>query len=207
VSTAAISHLEKDPVMARLIERHGPIVLKPRRASTFQSLTQAIIHQQLSGKAAGTILGRFQALYPGKRFPSASDVLETTPEKLREVGLSRAKASYILDIAQRAKERTVPGLKACDRLTNEELILRLTEVKGVGRWTAEMLLIFNLGREDVLPVDDLGVRRGFQLAHGHDDMPAAAELADHGKRWGPYRSYAALYFWKEVDEGLRNFLP
>lgn len=199
MSTDAISHLRKDPVMARLIKRHGPIELKPRRASTFQSLTQAIIHQQLSGKAAGTILGRFTALYPGKRFPTAADVLATPPERLREAGLSRAKATYIQDIARRVKDRTVPGLKACDCLSDEELILRLTEVKGVGRWTAEMLLIFNLGREDVLPVDDLGVRRGLQLALGRDELPVAAELAEHGRRWGPYRSYAALYFWRAVD--------
>ena len=185
--------------MSRLIKRHGLVELKPRRASTFQSLTQAIIHQQLSGKAAGTILGRFIALYPGKRFPSAADVLATKPERLREVGLSKAKSSYIRDIAQRVKGRKVPGLKASQRLTDEDLIMLLTEIKGVGRWTAEMLLIFNLGREDVLPLDDLGVRRGFQLAHGRNELPTAAELAEHGRRWAPYRSYAALYFWREVD--------
>ena len=199
MNKVAINHLKQDQVMSRLIERHGLVELRPRRASTFQSLTQAIIHQQLSGKAAGTILGRFIALYPGKRFPSAADVLATRPERLREVGLSRAKSSYIRDIAQRVKGRRVPGLKASQRLTNEELITRLTEVKGVGRWTAEMLLIFNLGREDVLPVDDLGVRRGFQLAHGRNELPTAAELAEYGRKLAPYRSYAALYFWREVD--------
>jgi len=199
MSTAAISHLQRDPVMARLIKEHGPLVLKPRRLSSFQSLAQAIIHQQLSGKAAGAILGRFQALYPGKRFPSVNDVLETPPETLREVGLSRAKATYLLDLARRVKDRTVPGLKASQALPDEELIRRLTAVKGVGRWTAEMLLIFNLGREDVLPVDDLGVRRGFQLAHGHATMPVPAELAELGKRWGPYRSIATLYCWRAAD--------
>ena len=185
--------------MARLIERYGPIGLKPRRVSTFQSLTRAIIHQQLSGKAAGTIFARFRNLYPEKRFPSAGDVLGTPPEKLREVGLSRAKATYIMDLAARVSDRTVPGLKACEKLTDEELILRLTEVKGVGRWTAEMLLIFNLGREDLLPVDDLGVRRGFQLANGHEEMPVAGALAEYGRRWSPYRSFAALYLWKAAD--------
>ena len=93
----------------------------------------------------------------------------------------------------------MPTLKACEKLADEELILRLTKVKGVGRWTAEMLLIFNLGREDVLPVDDLGVRRGFQLSHGLEQMPNAADLAEYGLRWGPYRSFAALYFWRTVD--------
>lgn len=185
--------------MARLIERHGLNELKPRRVSTFQSLTQSIIYQQLSGKAAGTILGRFTALYPGKRFPSVADVLATKPQQLREVGLSRAKSSYIFDLARRVKDRTVPGLKSSERLTDEELIIRLTEVKGVGRWTAEMLLIFNLGREDVLPVDDLGVRRGFQLAHGLNDLPVTAELAKYGRQWKPYRSYATVYFWLEAD--------
>ena len=196
---AAICHLKKDPVMKRLMDWHGLVELKPGHVSTFQSLTKAIIHQQLSGKAAGTILGRFIALYPGKRFPSAADVLATKPERLREVGLSRTKSSYIRDIAQRVKGRRVPGLKASQRLTNEELITRLTEVKGIGQWTAEMLLIFNLGREDVLPIDDLGVRRGFQLAHGRNELPTAAELAEYGRKLAPYRSYAALYFWREVD--------
>jgi 3-methyladenine DNA glycosylase/8-oxoguanine DNA glycosylase len=185
--------------MARLIEREGPLLLHPRRVSTFQSLTQAIIHQQLSGKAAGTILGRFRDLYPGKRFPSARDVLETSPEKLREAGLSRPKATYILDLAQRVKARSVPGLKASQHLSDDELIHRLTTVKGIGRWTAEMLLIFNLGREDVLPVDDLGIRRGFQLAHGHHSLPAPRELSAHGIRWAPFRSVAALYLWRAAD--------
>lgn len=199
MSNPALTHLRRDPVMARLIDREGPLLLHPRRASTFQSLTQAIIHQQLNGKAAGTILQRFRDLYPGKRFPSARDVLETPPEKLRKAGLSRPKATYILDLAQKVKDRSIPGLKASEQLSDDELIHRLTTVKGIGRWTAEMLLIFNLGREDVLPVDDLGVRRGFQLAHGHSSMPSPRDLAAHGIRWAPFRSVAARYLWRAAD--------
>jgi DNA-3-methyladenine glycosylase II len=195
----ALTHLRRDPVMASLIEREGPLYLRPRRVSTFQSLTQAIIHQQLSGKAAGTILGRFRDLYPGKRFPSARDVLHTPPENLRQAGLSRPKITYIIDLAQRVRDRSVPGLKASQQLSDEELIHRLTAVKGIGRWTAEMLLIFNLGREDVLPVDDLGIRRGFQFAHGHHAMPTPRELSAHGILWAPFRSLAALYLWRAAD--------
>ena len=185
--------------MARLVKRHGPIDLKPRRATTFQSLTQAIVHQQLSLKASETIFRRFRDLYPGKRFPSARDVLDTPLEELRGVGLSRAKAAYIQEIAQGVKSRTIPGLKASEKMSDEDLIDSLTAVKGIGRWTAEMLLIFNLGREDVLPVDDLGVRRGFKIARGMNEMPTASELTEQGKRWAPYRSFATLYLWKTVD--------
>ena len=195
----AIRHLDRDPVLRRLVERHGPIGLRPRRFSTFRSLTEAIVRQQLSQQAAAVILGRFRSLYPGKSFPTVGEVLATPPEHLRKAGLSRAKASYLLDLAARVRQRRVPGLRACERLTDEELIARLTAVKGIGRWTAEMLLIFNLGRPDVLPVDDLGVRRGFQRAHERDELPAPAELAHHGQRWAPHRTAAALYLWKAAE--------
>lgn len=196
MNSASLAHLRKDPVLAGLIEHHGAIGLPPTRVSTFRSLAEAIVRQQLSQKAAAVILDRFRRLYPGKSFPTVGDVLATPPERLREAGLSRAKAAYLLDLAMRVRQRRLPGLAACDRLPDEELIARLTEVKGVGRWTAEMLLIFNLGREDVLPVDDLGVRRGFQRAHGWEALPAAPELARHGERWAPHRTTAALYLWK-----------
>jgi DNA-3-methyladenine glycosylase II len=195
----ALEHLRADPVMGRLIERAGPTTLHPRRLPPFQSLTQAIIYQQLSGKAAGTILGRFQALFASGRFPTPEAVLKASPERLRSAGLSRPKASYILDLAQKTVDRLVPSLRQCDRLTDAELIERLTEVKGVGRWTVEMLLIFNLGRPDVLPVHDLGVRKGFQMAYRKRTLPKPEQLARYGARWAPYRTTAAWYLWRAAE--------
>lgn len=185
--------------MARIIGRVGPMQLRPSRLSPFQSLTHAVIHQQLSGKAAGTILTRFRALFGDDGFPSPQDVLAVSPERLRSAGLSRAKTSYILDIAQRAAQDLVPSLEECDRMTDEELIERLTEIKGVGRWTVEMLLIFNLGRPDVLPVHDLGVRRGFQIAYRKRSMPKPEQLAQLGQKWAPYRTTAAWYLWRAAE--------
>jgi 3-methyladenine DNA glycosylase/8-oxoguanine DNA glycosylase len=147
--------------MARLIDRVGPPKLRPRRLPPFHALTHAIIHQQLNGKAAGTILERFLALFGDHTFPAPPDVLKASPERLRSAGLSRPKASYILGIAQKAVDGHIPSLDECDGMTDVEIVERLTTIKGVGRWTVEMLLIFNLGRADVLPVHDLGVRKGF----------------------------------------------
>lgn len=196
---SALEHLRGDPVMAQIIERVGAIQLCPTRLPPFQSLTHAVIHQQLSGKAAGTILGRFRALFGDNGFPSPREVLAVSPERLRSAGLSRAKTSYILDIAQRAAQDLVPSLEECDRLTDEQLIRQLTEIKGVGRWTVEMLLIFNLGRPDVLPVHDLGVRRGFQIAYRKRSLPKPESLARFGRRWVPYRTTAAWYLWRAAE--------
>ena len=199
MSERAREHLRADPVMDRLMERVGPITLQSRRLPPFQSLTHAIIHQQLSGKAAGTILGRFQALFASGSFPTPQAVLNTSPEQLRSAGLSRPKASYILDLAHKTVDGLIPSLRQCDQLTDAELIERLTEVKGVGRWTVEMLLIFNLGRPDVLPVHDLGVRKGFQLAYRKRTLPEPKQLSRYGVRWAPYRTTAAWYLWRAAE--------
>jgi DNA-3-methyladenine glycosylase II len=185
--------------MAGLIDRVGPPKLRPRRLPPFQSLTHAVIHQQLSGQAAGTILGRFRALFGDDDFPNPEAVLTASPERLRSAGLSRPKASYILGIAQKAVDGHIPTLDECDRMTDAELIERLISIKGIGRWTAEMLLIFNLGRPDVLPVDDLGVRKGFQFAYGKRKLPEPEQLARYGLRWSPYRTAAAWYLWRAAD--------
>ncbi len=199
MTKTAIAHLRSDPVMARLIARIGPIRHRPRRLSPFQSLVHAVIHQQLSGKAAGTILKRFLALFEGKSFPTPEEILRMAPETLRAVGLSRPKSAYILGIAEQAMSGKIPTLVECRRMPDEEIITSLTAIKGIGQWTAEMLLIFNLGRPDVLPVVDLGVRRGFQIAHGKRKLPEPRMLARHGKRWAPYRTTAALYLWRAAD--------
>jgi DNA-3-methyladenine glycosylase II len=199
VSKRAVEHLSADPAMAALIERVGPVQLHPRRLSPFQSLAHAVIHQQLSGQAAGTILGRFRALFGPDGFPAPEAVLKASPDRLRSAGLSRPKARYVLGIAQHAVDGHLPTLEECERLTDEELVSRLTAIKGVGRWTVEMLLIFNLGRPDVLPVHDLGVRKGFRHAYGKRKLPKPEQLARYGLRWKPYRTAAAWYLWRAAD--------
>ena len=185
--------------MAALIERIGPIRFRPRLLSPFQSLVHAIAHQQLSNKAASTILGRFQALFGQNGFPEPHQVLRANVEQLRSAGLSRPKARYILELAECTRCGHVPTLDECHERTNEQLLETLTEIKGIGRWTAEMLLIFNLGRPDVLPVHDLGVRRGFQIAYKKRKLPDPEKLDRFGEKWRPYRSTAALYLWRATD--------
>ena len=189
-----------DPIMVKLIARFGPTDLKPRRLPPFQALAKAIIYQQLSGAAAGTILKRFRGLFTGKTFPTPAQVLQLDVERLRTAGLSRPKANYIRDLAQKTSDGVVPTLRECDRLTDAELVERLTCIKGVGRWTVEMLLIFNLGRPDVLPVHDLGVRRGYQIAYRKRAAPTPEQLDRCGVRWSPQRSAAAWYLWRAADD-------
>jgi DNA-3-methyladenine glycosylase II len=195
----ALSHLRTEPVMAGLIDRVGPVKLRPLRLPLFQSLVKAIIYQQLNGKAAGTILGRFTALFDERSFPTPELVLKTSFDRLRSAGLSRPKATYVLGIAQKAVDGHLPSLDECDGMTDAEILARLTEIKGVGRWTAEMMLIFNLGRPDVLPVHDLGVRKGFQLAYRKRKLPEPEQLSRFGLRWAPYRTTAAWYLWQATD--------
>jgi DNA-3-methyladenine glycosylase II len=202
MSRHAITHLSSDPVMSGLIEKVGPIRLRPRRLSPFQSLTQAIIHQQLSGKAAGTILERFKRLFPDDAFPTPGQVAKSSVEHLRIAGLSRPKAAYIIDLAKRCKAGLIPSVSDCDPLKDEEIIATLTEIKGIGRWTVEMFLIFNLGRPDVLPIHDLGVRRGFQIAYRKRSLPTPEQLAKHGTRWAPHRTHAACYLWRAADSAV-----
>ena len=199
VSKRALAHLRTDPTMAGLIDRVGPVKLRPRRLPPFQSLVHAVIHQQLSGQAAGTILGRFRALFGDDGFPTPQAVLKASPERLRSAGLSGPKASYVLGIAQKAVDGHIPTLDQCERMTDAEIMERLTSIKGIGRWTAEMLLIFNLGRADVLPVDDLGVRKSFQFAFGKRKLPEPDQLACYGVRWAPHRTTAAWYLWRAAD--------
>ncbi len=194
----ATQHLAQDPVMAKLIERIGLIQLRARRVPVFQSLVQAIIYQQLSGKAADTILARFLKLF-GEGFPSPAQVLASTPEQLRSAGLSKPKAKYVRGVAEKSMDGGLPSLDDCDDLTDAESFERLTELKGVGKWTVEMFLIFNLARPDVLPVHDLGVRRGFQIAYGKRKLPEPEQLEKFGQKWKPYRTLAARYLWRAVD--------
>jgi DNA-3-methyladenine glycosylase II len=198
---AAHQHLAaNDPVMRRLIRDFGPCGLKPEaRRSPFQSLVLAVAHQQLNGMAAGTILARFKKLFPGRRFPRAADLASVTDAQLRACGFSFAKIAAIRDIAAKTLAGVVPPARQMAVLADDEIVARLTEVRGVGRWTAEMLLIFQLGRPDVLPVDDFGVRSGFRHAYRKRDLPGVKELLAFGERWRPHRTTAAWYLWRAAD--------
>lgn len=190
-----------DPLMRRLIKLHGPCGLSPHwRRSPYEALVRAIVFQQLNGKAASTILGRFVDLFPGRGFPSPEAVLACDDEALKAVGLSRQKLGYIRDVAHKAMTGGIPthrrGLLACD---DEALIERFTQARGVGRWTVEMMLIFSMGRLDVLPVDDYGVRAGYSKALGLDVMIGPKDLREIGQRWTPYRSIASWYCWRAAE--------
>jgi DNA-3-methyladenine glycosylase II len=192
----ACRHLSRDPVMRRIIARHGPCDLTRRRLSPYATLVRAIAHQQLNGRAAETILGRFIALFPGNgRFPSAEAVLAARPARIRRAGFSAGKVRAIRDIARHAVKGVVPTTRMCARMTDDELIERLLPIHGVGRWTVEMLLIFTLGRPDVLPVDDFGIREGYRVAYGLRTQPTPKALRAYGEHWKPYRSIAARYLW------------
>jgi DNA-3-methyladenine glycosylase II len=189
-----------DPVMRRIIRQHGACELKPEtRRSPFQSLVQAIAHQQLNGTAANTILTRFKKLFPERRFPRAEDLAGVTDAQIRACGFSFAKIRAIRDLAEKTLSGVVPAARQFAKLTDEEIISRLTAVRGVGRWTVEMLLIFQLGREDILPVDDFGVRSGFGHAYRKGKMPKPRELLAHGEKWRPHRTTAAWYLWRAAD--------
>jgi DNA-3-methyladenine glycosylase II len=194
-------HLSKaDRMLARIIREVGPCTIRPRRnCAPYQSLVQAVAHQQLNGTAAQTILKRFIALFPGQKFPSPEAIVAAPDEHLRSAGLSRAKTAAIKDIAHKTTTGQVPTRREAARLSDEELVARLTEIRGVGPWTVEMFLIFTLGRRDVLPVGDYGVRCGFAKAYGWKELPTAKELLAEGERWRPYRSIASWYMWRVLE--------
>lgn len=197
----ACRHLaDADPRLGRLMGRVGPFALQTRHTrSLFASLTRAIVYQQLSGQAASTILGRVVALFAPRRFPTPSDVLEIPPERLRAAGLSAAKAAALRDLAAKTLDGTVPPMARVRRMDDEEIIAHLTQVRGIGRWTVEMLLIFGLGRPDVLPLGDLGVRKGFAVTFGTRALPEPPAIARRAERWRPYRSVASWYLWRALE--------
>lgn len=200
-----ISCLSKvDPVMHRLIEDIGPFALKPKaRRSPFESLVRAIAYQQLHDKAAESILKRFVALFPGRRFPRPDELLAMNIRSVRKAGFSRPKILAIRDLAAKTLDGTVPTNRVIGHLSDEDIIERLIEVRGIGRWTVEMLLIFQLGRPDVLPVHDFGVRNGFRIGYRRATMPTPREVFHYGERWRPFRTAAAWYLWRAADRGKR----
>jgi DNA-3-methyladenine glycosylase II len=183
----AARHLAKlDRALAGVIRRAGPCTIAPPRLqSPFELLAKAIVYQQLSRKAAATIFGRVHALYPRSRLLKPEQVIDTPDEVLRRCGMSAAKVQSIKDLAAKTMNGTVPNLTKLRRLGDEEITERLVSVRGIGIWTVEMLLIFQLGRPDVLPVGDLGVRKGFMLTYGRQAMPTPTELRTFGESWRP----------------------
>ena len=189
-----------DPVLGRLIAEVG--LFRPDwtlSASPYEGLFRSIVYQQLSGKAAATILRRVLALFGNGAIPPPERLLEISDQALRGAGLSRNKTAAIRDLATRAREGTVPDRAQARRLPDEVLIERLTTVRGVGRWTAEMLLMFGLGRPDVLPTSDLGIRKGFQRVYAMRRLPAEVTIERQGRRWAPYRTVASWYLWRAVE--------
>ena len=194
-----------DPVMKKLIAAHSPCTLEfqPRRAP-FQSLVMAVAHQQLNGTAANTILTRFKKLFPGRKFPKPEDLAKVTDAQIRACGFSFSKIAAIRDIATKALDGTIPSSRKIEKMGDDEIIMRLTEARGVGRWTVEMLLIFQLGRTDVLPVDDFGVRNGFRIAYKKREMPKPKALLAFGKKWHPHGTTAAWYLWRAADAAKKK---
>jgi DNA-3-methyladenine glycosylase II len=196
------------PVMARLIEAAGPCTWELRAdLPPFQTLARAIAHQQLNGVAAESIFARFKALYAPAPFPEPSAIAKTSDAVLRATGLSFAKIRALRDLAEKVSTGIVPTTEELHALENETIIERLTQVRGIGRWTVEMLLMFQLGRPDVLPVDDFGVCNGFRLAYGLKGMPRPQALAEFGLRWAPHRSLASWYLWRASELHRAQKLP
>src|SRR6266436_8755294 len=190
-----------DPRMAQLIARSRRYDIAPTLSiRPFDALAESIAYQQLSGKAAATIFGRVRALYPGRKYLDPEKILATPDETFRAAGLSRNKIAALKDLAAKTIDGTVPAGRALIRMSDDEIITRLTTVRGIGRWTVEMLLLSYLGRPDVWPVDDYGVRKGFAKTFGKRKLPTPKQLMNIGEKWRPYRSVAAWYFWRALDK-------
>jgi 3-methyladenine DNA glycosylase/8-oxoguanine DNA glycosylase len=189
------------PRMADLIARSRRYNITPAVSiRPFDALAESIAYQQLSGKAAAKIFSRVRALYPKRKWLNPENLLSTSDETLRSAGLSRAKVAALKDLAKKTIDGTVPSARALMRMTDDEIIARLITVRGIGRWTVEMLLLFDLGRPDVWPVDDYGVRKGFAKTFGRRKLPTPKQLIKLGEKWRPYRSVAAWYLWRALDD-------
>jgi len=198
----AIRHLSRvDKKMGKLIASVGPFRLQLDEMTTpFEAIAESIVYQQLTGKAAATIFKRVKAIYKSDRLPDPKKVWQTPDEALRAAGLSTAKTAALKDLARKQLDGVIPSLEEMRKLSDEEIVERLVSVRGVGRWTVEMLLMFRLGRPDVLAIHDYGVRKGFALTYGAAaDLPTPKELGEFGLRWKPYRSVASWYLWRSLE--------
>ncbi|HWE22514.1 MAG TPA: DNA-3-methyladenine glycosylase, partial [Myxococcales bacterium] len=198
---AALRHLrERDEKLAHVMDRVGPFRLRLATMQTpFEALAESIVYQQLTGRAAASILARVVALFRPRRFPRPVDLLAASETMLRGAGLSRGKVAALKDLAAKTEGGVVPRLSQLRDMDDEEIVERLTAVRGVGRWTVEMLLIFRLGRPDVLPAADYGVRKGFARAFRRRHLPAPKALLKHGERWRPFRTIASWYLWRVLE--------
>lgn len=194
----AINHLKKDRRLSKVINKIGRYQIRITR-NRYESLVEAIITQQLSGSAAKSISTRFRSLYTS-RFPKPLDVIETSDVKLRKTGLSKMKVGYIKDISKKIVSKELQ-LQKLPKLSDDEVVEELTKIRGIGRWTAEMFLIFTLGRMDVLPIGDLGLKKGIQKLHSLEEIPSDEKMIKIAERWRPYRTVATWYLWKS----LKNF--
>jgi DNA-3-methyladenine glycosylase II len=201
VDVARRALMRADPVLARWIRKLGPLPADPRWQRSFDlvdALARAILYQQLSGKAAATIVGRVEVACGSRRLTAAA--LQRTDEvRLRACGVSGNKQRALRDLAQRQQAGALPNARQVARASDEEVIAALVAVRGIGRWTAEMLLIFRLGRADIFPLDDLGIRRGAQRLLSIESPPKRADLVELGQRWAPWRTMASLYLWRIAD--------
>ncbi|MEW5740342.1 MAG: DNA-3-methyladenine glycosylase 2 family protein [Myxococcota bacterium] len=188
-----------DPVLGDIIARSLPCGLEQKPFLPYESLLTSIAHQQLNGRAAQTIVARVKARLGDGRWPRPERLVRLRISSLRACGLSEAKARAFQDVARKTLDGTVPGARALRAMDDEAIVERLTQVRGIGRWSVEMMLMFRLGRLDVLPVDDFGVRKGFTLAWGHEELVKPKVLAAYGERWRPYRSVASWFLWRVVD--------
>ena len=189
------------PRLAELIARSRRYEIKVLPSiNPFDALAESIAYQQLSGKAAATIWSRVRALFPRRKHLDPKLVLATPDEKFRAAGLSHSKVMSLKDLAAKTIDGTVPSSRALAKMSDEEIIARLTTVRGIGRWTVEMLLLFDLGRPDVWPVADYGVRKGFAKTFARRKLPTPKQLMKFGNKWRPYRSVAAWYFWRALDK-------
>jgi methylated-DNA-[protein]-cysteine S-methyltransferase len=206
----AVAHLRAaDARIARLIDAVGPLDLRVRRTpSVFEALAEAIVYQQLTGKAAQTIYARVRALFPrGHEELTPRQILRASDEKLRGAGLSTAKTLSMRDLARKAAAGEIPTLAEAHAMDDDAIVDRLTTVRGIGRWTAEMFLIFRLGRPDVFPIEDYGVRKGFAAALGHRDLPSPDDMLARARSWRPYRSAASWYLWRAAERVPRKAAP
>jgi DNA-3-methyladenine glycosylase II len=190
-----------DRHLARVILKFGSFPTKKQKSQPpFESLLRAIVYQQLAGAAAATIFGRVKALGTDGKFPTPEVILRATKPKLRRAGLSRQKIAAVKDLAKKTMDGTVPSLAAIRRMSEEEILERLTQVRGIGEWSVHMFLMFQLGRPDVLPLKDYGIQKGFQHVYGLADTPKPKAILEHAERWRPYRSIACWYLWRAVEE-------
>ena len=198
---AARAHLaRRDRRLASWMRRIGPLEFDFRRPfDPVDALARSILHQQLAGKAAATITARVVALMPRRGRIDPAGIAAVSDDALRAAGVSRNKIAALRDLAAKAGAGIVPNTRQLERMSDAAIIEHLTQVRGIGRWTVEMMLMFRLGRPDVLPVDDLGVRMGAQIVHGFEDLPAPRVLTSFGERWAPYRTLAGFYLWRVVE--------